>query len=135
MPIARNPGRLTALIAALSLVGCGSSSGDNDKGPCDFDKVERGCVGILNFRSTAQDFGGVVIPPRFKTDAGTTAPGTTTVMLSDSSLNSKHNYQGTLGGTNVNVTCTVTDLGWISVNPSVILQQEAFGAVVNCADW
>ena len=135
MPIAKNPGRLTALVAALSLVGCGSNSGDKDGGDCPSDKVERGCVDIMNFRSTTQEFGGVVVPARSKTATGTTAPGLKSVKLDDSSLNSKHDFKGTIAGQSVSVTCTVSDLGWISVNPSVILQQEAFGALVNCSNW
>jgi hypothetical protein len=128
---------MAALIAALTLAGCGDSKGDGDGGggDCNPDKVNKGCVAIMNFRSTAVIFGGVSIPARHPGSGGGTAPGATGVMLSDSSLNSKHAYQGTIGGQNVNVTCTVTNLGWISVNPSVVIQQEAFGAVVDCENW
>jgi hypothetical protein len=135
MPISRNSVRLAALVAALTLTGCGSSKGEEGGGDCNPDAVQKGCVAIMNFRSTAVTFGGVSIPPRHPGSAGGTAPGATGVMLSDSSLNSKHPYQGTIGGQNVNVTCTVTNLGWISVNPSVVIQQEAFGALVNCENW
>jgi len=91
-------------------------------------------VGILNFRGTTSAINGVSVPARFKNAAGNTQPGMVTVMVDDSSLNSKHAYQGTLGGQAVNVTCTVTNLGWIDVNPAVIIQQEAFGALVNCSN-
>ena len=134
MTISNSSGRLTALVAILALAGCGSGSGGGG-GACDFDTVQRGCVGILNFRATAQEINGVSVPPRFTAAGGGTAPGTATVMLSDSSLNSTHAYQGTVGGQTVNVTCTVTNLGWISVNPAVVIQQEAFGSAVNCSNW
>ncbi len=134
MPIPRNSGRLAALVAVLALAGCGSGSGGGG-GDCDFDTVQRGCVGILNFRATTQEINGVSVPPRFTAAGGGTSPGTATVMLSDSSLNSTHAYQGTVGGQTLNVTCTITNLGWISVNPAVVIQQEAFGSAVNCSNW
>ena len=137
MPIPRNSGRMAALVAALTLAGCGSSSGEEQthESTCDYNTLKKGCVGILNFRSTTSVINGVSVPPRFQNATGHTEPGTATVMVDDSSLSSKHAYQGTLGGQAVNVTCTVTNLGWIDVNPAVIIQQEAFGALVNCSNW
>jgi hypothetical protein len=132
MLIVRNSVRLTALVAGLALAGCGSQSGDHfgGSGDCDPDAVKQGCVAMFNFRSTAQELNGLSVPGR----AGS-LPGKKGVMLSDSSVNSTHTYQGTIGGLPVNVTCTVTSLGWISVNPTVVIQQEAFGAEVDCQNW
>jgi hypothetical protein len=140
MPMVRNSVRLTALIAALALAGCGSDPGtgkgnEGNGNDCDPDVVKKGCVAIMNFRSTTETLAGVSIPARHPGSAGGTAPGLKGVMLSDSSLNSIHAYEGTIAGQSVSVKCTITNLGWISVNPSVIIQQEAFGVLVNCSNW
>src|SRR5215468_5366722 len=141
MPMVRNSVRLGAFVAALALAACGPASGaggnddDGKTDDCDPDVVKKGCVALMNFRSTAETLGGVSIPARHPGSGGGTAPGLKGVKLDDTSLNSIHAYQGTIAGQAVNVKCTVTDLGWISVNPSVIIQQEAFGVLVNCSDW
>jgi hypothetical protein len=128
MLIVRNSVRLSALVAALALAGCGSAA---DGSTCEPGVVKKGCVAILNFRSTTSNFAGVSVPAR---QGG--VPGMSGVKVSDTSLNSSHTFQGTLGGQNASVTCMVTELSWMEDNPEVIIQQEAFGALVNCGvNW
>jgi hypothetical protein len=134
MLIVRNSVCLTALVAALALGGCGSA-GESGKGGCDPGTFKKGCVDILNFRSTTETFAGVSIPARHAASNGHTEPGIAAVKESDTSLNSLHPFFGAIGGQNVSVTCTVTGNTWVDVNPEVIIQQEAFGALVNCELW
>src|SRR5215475_13001303 len=131
MSIVRNSACLTALVAALALAACGSQSGDGGD-PCDFDKVEKGCVGLLNFQAAPQQIDGVTVPAR-TTANNLTSPGVRTVKVTDTSLNSVHSYQAVVNGQPpVNVACTVTTTGWVSVNPAVVLQQTG---VLTCALW
>ena len=132
MLIVRNPVRLSALVAALALAGCGGGPGGS---VCDPAVSRKGCVTIMNWRSTTETFSNVSIPPRHPASNGHTEAGLAGVLVSDTSVDSTHTFQGTIGGQNVSVTCTVTDSGWADVNPMVIIQQEAFGALVNCQLW
>lgn len=133
MLIERNSVRLSALVAALALAGCGSDSGKpTGGGECNPDEVQKGCVAIWNFRSTTATFSNVSIAPRHPSSQGGIEPGRSGVRVDDTSVGSKHTFQGTLGGQNASVTCTVTSYGWSEGNPEVIIQQEAVGAVVNC---
>ena len=135
MLIVRNSVRLSALVAALALAGCGSGSGTGG-GDCDPDNSRKGCVAIWNFRSTTETFSNVSIAPRHPSSQGGIEPGRSGVLVSNTSVGATNTFQGTIGGQNVSVTCTVTTTGWSEGNPRVIIQQEAFGALVNCGpDW
>lgn len=129
MPIVRNSVRLPVLVAGLALAGCGTAAGSGD---CTPDTSQVGCVAILNFRATTQLFGGVSVPPRHPASSGGgIEPGKAGVKVSDTSVGSRHDFEGPILGQTVKVTCTVTNLGWTEGNPEVILQQEAVGTV-NC---
>jgi hypothetical protein len=132
MLIVRNSLRLSALVAALALAGCGSAPGTGD-GSC----ASARCVDILNFRATTETFAGVSIPPRHAASNGHTEPGKSLVGVNDTSVNSKHTFQGSIGGQNVSVTCTVSASAWAdpAINPTLVIQQEAFGPMVNCELW
>jgi hypothetical protein len=137
MLIVRNSVRLGALVAALALAGCGSASGyvPPQSGDCSADRLEKGCVTIMNWRSTAETFAGYPIAAKHANSGDRLEPGLAGIKVSDTSLNSTHTFQGKLGGQDVSVTCTVTSFTWTDVNPEIVIQQEALGPMVNCSLW
>src|SRR5262252_5224043 len=98
MLIVRNSVRLTALVAGLSLAGCGTAAGNGD---CDPDVNQRGCVAIMNFRSTTQLFAGISVPPRHPGSSGGIAPGLGGIKVNDTSVGSKHDFEGPIQGQTV----------------------------------
>jgi len=134
MLMVRNSVRLSALVAALALAGCGTAAGNGD---CDPDVNQRGCVAIMNFRSTTQLFAGISVPPRHPGSSGGIAPGLGGIKVNDTSVGSKHDFEGPIQGQTVKVTCTVDGFGWTEMNPRVILQQEGVVPSANCdnATW
>jgi len=121
MLIVRSFVRLSALVAALALAGCGGGPGGSD---CDPTHNRKGCVMIENWRQTPETFSNVTIAA---SSGG--SPGLAGVLVSDTSVNSTHTFQGTIGGQNLSVTCTVTDFGWREGNPDVLIQPDGS---VNC---
>ncbi|RPH70341.1 MAG: hypothetical protein EHM78_11770 [Myxococcaceae bacterium] len=119
----RNSGRLAALAAALTLAACGSSSGGGAEDPCDLDVLQKGCVGFRNFTTNPQEIAGVTVPPK-TTANNLTSPGKRAVMVTNTSVSATHSFQAQVNGQSQSVTCTVTPVAWVSVNPSVVVQQS-----------
>jgi hypothetical protein len=133
MLIWRNSGRLTALVAALTLVACGGSQPPGaGGGPCNYDQLQKGCVGLLNFYSGGPaEIDGVRVPaPTVANNLKT--PGTTTVMVTNTSVSSSTSFQATVNGAQLSVSCTVTSLGWVDVNPGVVVQPSG---ILSCINW
>lgn len=84
MLIWRNSGRLAALVAALTLAACGGSQPPGG-GPCNYDQLQKGCVGLLNFYSGGTaEIGGVSIPAP-TVAGGLKTPGIVTQMVPNTS--------------------------------------------------
>ena len=131
MSIVRKCGCVPALVVAVVLAGCGSDPGGN-AGACDFDKVEKGCVGLLNFHVNPQQMEGMTVPARYPKNGGI-SPGVMTVRVTDTGLNSVHSFHAVVDGlSQLAVDCTVTSTAWVSTNPAVILQQQG---VLTCGTW
>lgn len=130
MLIPRNLGRLAVLVGAVTLSACGGSQ--TGGGACDYEHLERGCVGLLNFYgATSQQMGGITVPAP-TVSGGMKSPGIATQMVSNTSVNSTNAFQAVVNGVSVNVSCTVTSNGWVDVNPGVVLQPSG---ILTCINW
>lgn len=117
----------------------GGGDGGGSSARCSVGRVARGCVDLINFSAPANMFesgglpgtdnlipgadlaGGMLVPGLGVTSVDPTEGATTsfTVMRDGMVLGS--------------VDCTVGRDAWVSVNPSVVLQQVA--GLVTCSDW
>src|SRR5262249_57971070 len=93
---------------------------------------QRGVGQTMNFRSATQLFAGISVPPRHPGSSGGIAPGLGGIKVNDTSVGSKHDFEGPIQGQTVKVTCTVDGFGWTEMNPRVILQQEGVVPPANC---
>jgi hypothetical protein len=132
----RCPGAVHAVGLAIVLpalvMACGSSTGGGDGG-VDCTKLNSPCVDLMNFSTLAtnifkageQPGAGNLIPP------GNPGLGHTTV---NSAQGAKTSFTASRNGTTITtVECTVGPYAWVSINPSVVLQQG--GALLTCAGW
>jgi hypothetical protein len=133
----RDASRRLAVLAGVSFLAAATACSSDSGGGTACESLQRGCVDLLNFGqqplSMKVNQGSSISLPSATNTGSSLAPGKASATLDTTTAGTGVVFDAYNGATKVgSVTCTVSSVAWISVNPAAVVQQTG---QLTCSDW